>query len=125
MGYGDQFPVTGQGRLIAVGLMLAGIALLGVVTATIARRGSWSASARSRLLSNRPSVILMSSWQSCRRFVESCATAGLGRYRHRTGSRCTGRGIRRPGYVAAYVSAGVSVPSALCMEGCSVITARS
>jgi voltage-gated potassium channel len=38
VGYGDQFPVTGEGRLIAVGLMLAGIALLGVVTATIA---SW------------------------------------------------------------------------------------
>lgn len=38
VGYGDRFPVTGQGRLVAVGLMLAGIALLGVVTASIA---SW------------------------------------------------------------------------------------
>lgn len=38
VGYGDRFPVTGTGRLIAVALMLAGIALLGVVTATFA---SW------------------------------------------------------------------------------------
>jgi voltage-gated potassium channel len=38
VGYGDRFPVTSEGRLIAVGLMLGGIALLGVVTASIA---SW------------------------------------------------------------------------------------
>lgn len=38
VGYGDRFPVTTEGRLVAVGLMLAGIALLGVVTATLA---SW------------------------------------------------------------------------------------
>jgi voltage-gated potassium channel len=38
VGYGDRFPVTGTGRLIAGGLMLAGIALLGVVTASLA---SW------------------------------------------------------------------------------------
>jgi voltage-gated potassium channel len=38
VGYGDRFPVTGTGRLIAAGLMLAGIALLGVVTASLA---SW------------------------------------------------------------------------------------
>lgn len=36
VGYGDRVPVTGEGRTIAVALMLAGIALLGVVTATIA-----------------------------------------------------------------------------------------
>jgi voltage-gated potassium channel len=36
VGYGDRFPVTWQGRLVAVSLMVAGIALLGVVTATIA-----------------------------------------------------------------------------------------
>ncbi|MFI7613302.1 potassium channel family protein [Nonomuraea terrae] len=38
VGYGDRFPVTGEGRLVAAGLMIAGIALLGVVTAAIA---SW------------------------------------------------------------------------------------
>ena len=38
VGYGDRFPTTGTGRLIATGLMLGGIALLGVVTATLA---SW------------------------------------------------------------------------------------
>jgi voltage-gated potassium channel len=38
VGYGDFTPVTTLGRLIAVGLMIGGIALLGVVTATLA---SW------------------------------------------------------------------------------------
>ncbi|MEU2006987.1 potassium channel family protein [Rhodococcus sp. NPDC019627] len=38
VGYGALSPVTPTGRLIAVGLMVAGIALLGVVTATLA---SW------------------------------------------------------------------------------------
>jgi len=38
VGYGDRYPVTVEGRAVAVGLMLAGIALLGVVTATFA---SW------------------------------------------------------------------------------------
>jgi voltage-gated potassium channel len=36
VGYGDRYPVTTTGRFIAVGLMIAGIALLGVVTATLA-----------------------------------------------------------------------------------------
>ncbi|MDP9116999.1 MAG: potassium channel family protein [Actinomycetota bacterium] len=38
VGYGDRYPVTRDGRLVAVGLMLSGIALIGVVTAAIA---SW------------------------------------------------------------------------------------
>ncbi|QRY62049.1 potassium channel family protein [Gordonia sp. PDNC005] len=38
VGYGDRYPVTASGRFIAAALMLAGIALLGVVTATVA---SW------------------------------------------------------------------------------------
>jgi voltage-gated potassium channel len=38
VGYGDFSPVTSPGRLIAGGLMLGGVALLGVVTATLA---SW------------------------------------------------------------------------------------
>ena len=38
VGYGDLTPVTVEGRLIATGVMISGIALLGVVTATIA---SW------------------------------------------------------------------------------------
>ncbi|MFF2362535.1 potassium channel family protein [Streptomyces sp. NPDC058122] len=36
VGYGDHAPTTGMGRVLAVGLMLSGIALLGVVTANIA-----------------------------------------------------------------------------------------
>ena len=38
VGYGDRFPVTSTGRLVAFGLMIGGIALLGTVTATLA---SW------------------------------------------------------------------------------------
>jgi voltage-gated potassium channel len=38
VGYGDRFPITGDGRVVGVGLMLAGIALLGVITASLA---SW------------------------------------------------------------------------------------
>jgi voltage-gated potassium channel len=36
VGYGDHYPTTGAGRLVAVALMLTGIALLGVITASIA-----------------------------------------------------------------------------------------
>lgn len=38
VGYGDLTPTTTMGRLIAAGLMIGGIALLGIVTATLA---SW------------------------------------------------------------------------------------
>lgn len=38
VGYGDYVPVTEVGRLVAVGLMIGGIATLGIVTATLA---SW------------------------------------------------------------------------------------
>ena len=38
VGYGDRYPVTGVGRLVAFALMVGGIALLGTVTATLA---SW------------------------------------------------------------------------------------
>lgn len=38
VGYGDRYPTTGIGRLAAVALMVGGIAVLGVVTATVA---SW------------------------------------------------------------------------------------
>lgn len=36
VGYGDLYPVTVAGRLIATGLMLVGIALVGVITAAVA-----------------------------------------------------------------------------------------
>lgn len=36
VGYGDRYPVTVEGRLVAAALMIAGIAILGTVTAAIA-----------------------------------------------------------------------------------------
>lgn len=36
VGYGDHYPVTGEGRLIAVALMLVGISMVGAVTAAVA-----------------------------------------------------------------------------------------
>jgi voltage-gated potassium channel len=36
VGYGDFTPVTLDGRLVAIGLMVAGLSLLGIVTATLA-----------------------------------------------------------------------------------------
>jgi voltage-gated potassium channel len=38
VGYGDRYPVTATGRVIGAGLMICGVALLGIVTATLA---SW------------------------------------------------------------------------------------
>jgi voltage-gated potassium channel len=36
VGYGDKFPVSTQGRFLAVLLMIMGISLLGVITASVA-----------------------------------------------------------------------------------------
>ena len=36
VGYGDRYPITSEGRILAVLLMIIGISLVGVVTATIA-----------------------------------------------------------------------------------------
>ena len=36
VGYGDKFPTTSEGRAIAFGLMLVGISLMGVITASVA-----------------------------------------------------------------------------------------
>jgi voltage-gated potassium channel len=36
VGYGDKVPMTGPGKFVAVALMLTGIGLLGVLTATVA-----------------------------------------------------------------------------------------
>ena len=38
VGYGDRFPTTAEGRFLAVGLMIMGISLMGVITASVA---SW------------------------------------------------------------------------------------
>jgi voltage-gated potassium channel len=36
VGYGDHFPITTEGRLVAVALMIVGIAMVGAVTASVA-----------------------------------------------------------------------------------------
>jgi voltage-gated potassium channel len=36
VGYGDLYPVTTQGRLIAVALIVVGVALVGAITASVA-----------------------------------------------------------------------------------------
>jgi voltage-gated potassium channel len=36
VGYGDRFPTTSVGRVLAVGLMIVGISLMGVITASVA-----------------------------------------------------------------------------------------
>ena len=36
VGYGDRYPVTADGRLVGIGLMIAGVGLFGVVTASFA-----------------------------------------------------------------------------------------
>jgi len=36
VGYGDRYPVTGEGRLIGAGLMIGGVALLAAITASFA-----------------------------------------------------------------------------------------
>ena len=36
VGYGDRFPITAEGRVIAIALMVVGIAMVGAVTASIA-----------------------------------------------------------------------------------------
>jgi voltage-gated potassium channel len=36
VGYGDKFPVTAEGRILAVALMIMGISLVGVITASVA-----------------------------------------------------------------------------------------
>ncbi len=38
VGYGDRFPVTAEGRVVAVALMITGIALMGSITAAIAAK---------------------------------------------------------------------------------------
>jgi voltage-gated potassium channel len=36
VGYGDKFPVTTEGLILAVALMIMGISLVGVITASVA-----------------------------------------------------------------------------------------
>jgi voltage-gated potassium channel len=38
VGFGDRFPVTSEGRVIAVGLIISGVSLLGLITVTM---GTW------------------------------------------------------------------------------------
>ncbi len=53
-GYGDHYPITTTGRLVAVGLMLAGITLLGILTASLASCSSTGSAPWSRKPKPRP-----------------------------------------------------------------------
>ena len=78
VGYGDRFPVTGSGRLVAVGLMVGGIAVLGVVTATMA---SWLVQRvavedeRSEAVTRREIAELTAEVQALRAELSGSATA--------------------------------------------------
>lgn len=78
VGYGDRYPTTGQGRLIATGLMIGGIAILGVVTATLA---SWLVEHVS-IAENQQTEALRAEIVRLRRQVQAYI-ARAGRRRHR------------------------------------------
>jgi len=50
VGYGDHFPVTSEGRIVAAGLMIAGVGLFGALSGVAA---SWFM-APQRAISNQP-----------------------------------------------------------------------
>ena len=117
VGYGDHFPVTGPGRLVAGGLMLAGIALLGIVTATLA---SWlidrvrELEAESRAATHRDVLMLAEEIAQLRRAVVDLAGGAMPVVRQPTepipahsGRRMKrqSRGVR-PGCVVTDVPAG-------------------
>lgn len=52
VGYGDRFPITSNGRILAVCLMLVGISLMGVITASVA---AWFVKMSQDETSDRPS----------------------------------------------------------------------
>lgn len=71
VGYGDQYPVTTTGRIVAAGLMLGGIALLGTVTALLA---SWLAE-RVALEAEEATEPLVAEIRALRRELEALQAA--------------------------------------------------
>jgi voltage-gated potassium channel len=77
VGYGDYAPVTGLGRGIAVGLMIGGIALLGIVTATLA---SWliekvsATEAKAEIATAEHVNLLLAEIRELRRVLEDAQT---------------------------------------------------
>ena len=84
VGYGDEYPVTATGRGIAVALMISGIALLGVVTASLASA-----------LINRFGEIDEESQQATRRDVQALA-AEVRQLRAELAAREDASGTREP-----------------------------
>lgn len=74
VGYGDRFPVTETGRFVAGGLMLAGIALLGVVTASLA---SWLIERVAEVEEESQAATRGDVWSTLGRTTHIAVTSGL------------------------------------------------
>ena len=113
VGYGDRYPTTTAGRLVGVGLMLLGLAIIGVATAS-APRGSYGSCVgwrRLRRRRRRRSPTSSGSWprsvnrtRACSRACMAWSTPLLPARRHRLGPEAflmpcdaasAGRGIDR------------------------------
>ncbi len=81
VGYGDLVPVTITGRIVAVGLMIGGVAIIGVVSASLA---SW--------------IVERVAGQEGRRRRPGGRQGGRQGGRHRRALRARRRGRRSPGH---------------------------
>ena len=95
-GYGDHVPVTTTGRLIAAGVMVSGVAVIGAVAAIVAlavtlrvvrdeelafeaAAESWSSASICTSLRSRHSwPVWMRGCKSCRRFQSTTLSAAMG-----------------------------------------------
>ncbi|MEU3525092.1 potassium channel family protein [Streptomyces sp. NPDC038707] len=96
VGYGDHAPTTGLGRMIAVGLMLSGIALLGVVTANIA---AWFISRfeKDDVEERRQTEAIAALTEEVRALRAEVARLAEAEHRRGAGSRAISHGSPTPG----------------------------
>jgi voltage-gated potassium channel len=83
VGYGDRYPVTGAGRAVAAGLMVVGIAVIGVITASVAawlvKQGQQPAQARERSEINALRTEISALRDQVQRLVDTQAAAPVRR----------------------------------------------